>query len=223
VTKDEEREEADPATQEVEDNDLVVDAVKHEDEKEADPVMQEVDGNDFVVRADPGNTNIVIIAVSKRAEDGTDGNFRQRDMRLLRFLKMICYRESGIMNARKKIETWNAGMKDHLETLSEVTSREADFQTFLKFMEVRVAHWDALWNEYAKPRWARLRMNLFCGKQRAFANFFNELSAFKEDESQRLVVAYGAGRCAPKKVYTPAPTTRTYKESAKRFFTIPIR
>jgi hypothetical protein len=78
VTKDEEREEADPATQEVEDNDLVVDAVKHEDEKEADPVMQEVDGNDFVVRADPGNTNIVIIAVSKRAEDGTDGNFRQR-------------------------------------------------------------------------------------------------------------------------------------------------
>jgi hypothetical protein len=37
-------------------------------------------------------------------------------------------------------------------------------------------------------------MNLYCGKQRAFANFFNQLSALKEDENQRLVVAYGAGR-----------------------------
>jgi len=98
------------------------------------------------------------------------------------------------MNARKIIDTWNAGMKDHLEALSEVTSRGADFTAFRKVMEVRVAHWDALWEEYTKPRWARLRMNLYCGKQRAFASFFNELSALKEDESQSLVVAYGAGR-----------------------------
>jgi len=37
-------------------------------------------------------------------------------------------------------------------------------------------------------------MNLYGGKQCAFANFFSQLSAFKEDESQRLVGAYGAGR-----------------------------
>jgi len=41
--------------QEVEDNDLVVDAEKHEDETDADPAMQKVQGNDFVVGADPGN------------------------------------------------------------------------------------------------------------------------------------------------------------------------
>jgi len=99
-----------------------------------------------------------------------------------------------MINARKKIVTWNAGMKDHLQALSEVTSRGADFTAFRKFMEVRVAHWEALWEEYAKPRWARLRMNLYCGKQRAFANFFNQVGALKEIESQRLVVAYGATR-----------------------------
>ena len=66
-------------------------------------------------------------------------------------------------------------------------------------MEVRVAHWDALWNEYAKPWWARLRMNLYGGRQRAFANFFNQLSASKEDEIQRLGAAYGAGRWKTKK------------------------
>jgi len=87
------------------------------------------------------------------------------------------------MNTRKKIDTWNAGMKDHPEASGEVTSRGADFQAFRKFVKVRVAHWEALWEEYTKPRWARLRMNLYCGKKRAFANFFNQLSALKENES----------------------------------------
>jgi hypothetical protein len=65
-------------------------------------------------------------------------------------------------------------------------------------------------------------MNLYCGKQRAFANFFNQLSALKEDESQRLVVAYRAGCSASKKGTAPVPTARTYKECARRFFTIPV-
>ena len=73
-----------------------------------------------------------------------------------------------------------------------------------------------------QPPWGRLRMNLYGGRQRAFANFLNELSALKEEESQRLVVAYGAGRWVPKKGTTPAPTTRMYKECARRFVTIPI-
>jgi len=56
------------------------------------------------------------------------------------------------MNARKKIVTLNSGMKDHLEALSEVTSRGADFEAFRKFVEVRMAHWDALWEKYTNPR-----------------------------------------------------------------------
>ena len=184
--------------------------------------MQKVQDNDFVVGADPGNTNIVTIAVPKRAEDGTEGNLRQKHMRLLRFSRARYYRESGIMNTRKKIETWNSGMKDHLEALSDVTNRGADFEAFRKFMEVRMAHWDTLWKEYTKPRWARLRMNLYCGKPRAFANCFNELSALKKDKTQRLVLAYRAGCWKTQKGTTPAPTTRVYKECAGRSVTIPI-
>jgi len=151
VTKDEDEKEASPATQEVENNDFMVDATKHEEKKEADPATHKVQDNDFVVGADPGNTNIITIAAPKRAEDGTDGNLRQKDMRLLRFLRARYYRESGIINARKKIETWNAGVKEHLEALSEVTSRGVDFEAFRKFMKVRVADWDALGEEYTKP------------------------------------------------------------------------
>jgi hypothetical protein len=77
-------------------------------------------------------------------EESIDGNLRQKDVRLLRFSRAGFYRESGIMNARKKSETWHAGVKEHLEALSEVTSRGANFEAFLKFIQVRVAHWDVL-------------------------------------------------------------------------------
>jgi hypothetical protein len=100
VTKDEEKEEADPATQEVENNGLVVDAAKNAEKKEAGPETQKVQNNDLVVDADPGNTNIITIAVPKRAEDSTDGNLRQKDMRLLRLSRARYYRESGIMILR---------------------------------------------------------------------------------------------------------------------------
>jgi hypothetical protein len=113
-------------------------------------------------------------------------------------------------------------MKEHLGAMCEVTSRVADLEAFRKFVEVRVAHWDALWEEYTKPRCARPQMNLYGGRQLAFANFFNQLGAFKKDKSQRLVVAYGAVRWAPKKGTTPALTTRTYKECARRFVPIPV-
>jgi len=85
VTKDEDKKKADPATQEVQDNDFTVDATKHEDEKQAGLETQKAQDNDFVVGADPGNTNIIAVAAPKRAEDGADGNLRQKDMRLLRF------------------------------------------------------------------------------------------------------------------------------------------
>jgi hypothetical protein len=105
VTKDEENNEEDPAMQEVQDNDLVFDMTKDEEKKKADPAMQKTQDNDFAVGVDPANTNVISIAVPKRAENGTDGNLRQKDMRLLRFSRARFYWESGIMNARKKIDT----------------------------------------------------------------------------------------------------------------------
>jgi len=85
VTTNEDEKGAGPATQKVHKNDFVVGAAKHEDEKEAGPATQKVHKNEFVVGADPGTTNIITIAESKRAEDGIYGNLRQKDMRLLRF------------------------------------------------------------------------------------------------------------------------------------------
>jgi hypothetical protein len=86
----------------VEGNDFIVDAVKNEEKKAAGPATQKVQDNDFVVGADPGNTKIITIAAPRRAEDGTDGNLRKKDMRLLRFSRARYYRESGIMIKGRK-------------------------------------------------------------------------------------------------------------------------
>ena len=67
--KHEEKKDAEPATQEVQETDFVVDAAKHEDEKEAGHATREVHENDVVVGADPRNTNIIAIAAPKRAEE----------------------------------------------------------------------------------------------------------------------------------------------------------
>jgi hypothetical protein len=47
------------------------------------------------------------------------------------------------MNARKKTEKWNAGVKEQLKAISQVTTHGADFQAVLKFTKFRAAHWEA--------------------------------------------------------------------------------
>jgi|YelNatPaOPRAMG01_1025707.scaffolds.fasta_scaffold137416_1 hypothetical protein len=83
---------------------LISPSAKREENNHGDPVTQEVQENDFVVGADPGNTNIVTIAVPKSAEDGIDGILRQKNMHLLKFSIARYYRESRIMKARKQNE-----------------------------------------------------------------------------------------------------------------------
>jgi hypothetical protein len=143
----------------------------HEENKEAGSTTQEVQKNDFIVSVDPGNTNIVTIAAPKCQKDGVDGNLCQKDMRLLKFSRARKYGESGIMNARKKSETWDTGVKEHLEAIIQVTSRGADFEDLRGFIKFQNAHDEELWKEDTKPLWARQRLNLLRGRQRAFANF----------------------------------------------------
>jgi hypothetical protein len=130
AAKHEEKKEADPPTHEVQDNGFIVGAAMHNDEKEADPATQKVQDNDFVVmrrsmkmrrrrvlRRRMRRTSTLSSARNlgtgiskppqypKRVENGTGGNLRQKDMSLLKHSRARYYRESGTMNARKKIET----------------------------------------------------------------------------------------------------------------------
>jgi len=110
----------------------------------------------------------------------------------------------------------------HEEEFSKVTSRGADFRAFREFMEAQAAHDCEMWKWSRKPRRARQHVNLYCGKQRAFTNFFNQLSVLKVVKSQRIVISYGAGRFVPGRRSAPAPSTRANKECAYLFIPFPI-
>lgn len=125
---------------------------EHEGKKEADPATPAVQENDRVVGTDRGNTNTIIIAAPKPGEDGIDGNLCEKDTRLLEFARASYDRESGIMNARKKIETWNAGVKEELEAISQVRIRGADFRDFRELVKIRVAHYEDLCKGFPKYR-----------------------------------------------------------------------
>jgi hypothetical protein len=77
----------------------------HKETNRADPETQELQENENVSGLEPGNTNIMTIVAPKCAKDGIDGNLCQKDMCLSKFSGARYYRESGIMNARKKVRS----------------------------------------------------------------------------------------------------------------------
>ena len=58
-------------------------------------------------------------------------------------------------------------------------------------VDAYIEHFEALWTEKLRPRWARQKFRLYCGKRRALQEFVNGL---RGDEIP--LIAYGAARFA---------------------------
>ncbi|GAX84515.1 hypothetical protein CEUSTIGMA_g11935.t1 [Chlamydomonas eustigma] len=131
------------------------------------------------------------------------------------------YTESGATSARYKTERWNRGIQTHLDALSTASTKGVSWTAHEWCLIERGRHQEALWSEYLKPRWARLRLSLYGGKKRVFANFFNRLSVrLPFPAGGRLVIAYGNAKFAPGGPGEQSvPTTRAYKECASRVAT----
>ncbi|KAJ9524538.1 hypothetical protein QJQ45_024108, partial [Haematococcus lacustris] len=102
---------------------------------------------------------------------------------------------SGLSNARCRSERWLAPIKPHLQHLAAGTSLEAN----LKHITVTLATWDAVWEVYLDPKWARQRLRLYGAQDRALEQFFKELekdmaevSMERHGHAKQLVVFFGA-------------------------------
>ncbi|GFH23192.1 hypothetical protein HaLaN_20771 [Haematococcus lacustris] len=69
----------------------------------------------------------------------------------------------------------------------------------LKHITVTLATWDAVWEVYLDPKWARQRLRLYGAQKRALEQFFKkleeemaELSMRLHGRAQQLVVFFGA-------------------------------
>jgi hypothetical protein len=165
--------------------------------------------DDRVLGVDPGRRTLLYIV-----EVLPSGEKRKYELTREQY-----YKESGIIHARRHSEKWNEEVKGALTALSQVSSKGANFDTFLTFVAVHVQHLTKLWVAYLRPHWAQQRLRLYGGKKRVFALFFNKVAAGAQP-GQRTIVAFGSAKFeAGGKGEVSVPTTRAYKECCYRFIT----
>ncbi|KAJ9511938.1 hypothetical protein QJQ45_004465 [Haematococcus lacustris] len=106
---------------------------------------------------------------------------------------------SGLNNARRDTERWLAPIKPHLQHLAAASSAGTSLKANLKHITVTLATWDAVWEVYLDPKWARQRLRLYGAQDRALEQFFNkleegmaELSMKRHNRAKQLVVFFGA-------------------------------
>ncbi|KAJ9515289.1 hypothetical protein QJQ45_006542 [Haematococcus lacustris] len=106
---------------------------------------------------------------------------------------------NGLHNARRDTERWLAPIKPHLQHLAAASSAGTSLEANLKHITVTLATWDAVWEVYLDPKWARQRPRLYGAQDRALEQFFNkleeqmaELSMKRHGCAKQLVVFFGA-------------------------------
>jgi hypothetical protein len=183
------------------------------DQKQKKKVLPTVEllRNDRVIGIDPGRSNIIF-----GAEPNQDGSFKRYVLTRKQY-----YAESGIFEARKNTKSWSKCIQQNLTSMSTVSTKGINLENHEAFIAIYMKNYDALWNEYFKPRWARQRLRLYGGKQRVFANLINEIK--NHDKSRRVVIAYGSATFAPGgKNEISVPTSSTFKKFARAFPTVVV-
>ncbi|GFH09623.1 uncharacterized protein HaLaN_04801, partial [Haematococcus lacustris] len=104
---------------------------------------------------------------------------------------------SGLNNARRDTERWLAPIKPHLQHLAAAGSAGTFLEANLRHITVTLATWDAVWEVYLDPKWARQQLRLYGAQE--LEQFFNkvkeemeEVSTERHKHAKQLVVFFGA-------------------------------
>ncbi|KAJ9520460.1 hypothetical protein QJQ45_000200 [Haematococcus lacustris] len=88
-----------------------------------------------------------------------------------------------------------APIKPHLQHLAAASSAGTSLEANLKHITVTLATWDAVWEVYLDPKWARQRLRLYGAQDRALEQFFKkdmaEVSMKRHGRAKQLVVFFG--------------------------------
>ncbi|KAJ9522464.1 hypothetical protein QJQ45_008242 [Haematococcus lacustris] len=98
-----------------------------------------------------------------------------------------------------KKQRWLAPIKPHLQHLTAASSAGTSLEANLKHITVTLATWDAVWEVYLDPEWARQRLRLYEAQDLALEQFFKtleedmaEVSMERHGHAKQLVVFFGA-------------------------------
>lgn len=150
-------------------------------------------------------------------ESITDGKFRNYSLSRKQF-----YTEAGIFLATKKSNRWNYEyLGSELDELSKTNSRANRLDEFKEYVSVIRKHYDKFWLEASKKHHSRQRLALYSGKQSVYTKFFQSFKI--ENDTRKIVVAYGdAGFASTSKYEIAAPTTTLEKECSKWYTVVKI-
>ncbi|KAJ9532643.1 hypothetical protein QJQ45_010714 [Haematococcus lacustris] len=149
------------------------------------------------VGIDPGVTQAV--SAASGVWDPATGQLMADQLRRWKLTKGEVKHASGLNNARRDTERWLAPIKPHLQHLAAASSAGTSLEANQKHITVTLATWDAVWEVYLDPKWARQRLRLYGAQDRALEQFFNkleeqmaELSVKRHNHAKQLVVFFGA-------------------------------
>ncbi|KAJ9509322.1 hypothetical protein QJQ45_001763 [Haematococcus lacustris] len=149
------------------------------------------------VGIDPGVTQAV--SAASGVWDPATGQLMAEQLRRWKLTKGQVKHASGLDSARRDTERWLAPIKPHLQHLAAASSAGTSLEANLKHITVTLATWDAVWEVYLDPKWARQRLRLYGPQDRALEQFFNkleedmaEVSMKRHGHAKQLVVFFGA-------------------------------
>ncbi|KAJ9532738.1 hypothetical protein QJQ45_010826 [Haematococcus lacustris] len=128
------------------------------------------------VGIDPGVTQAV--SAASGVWDPATGQLMADQLRRWKLTKGEVKHGSGMNNARRNTERWLAPIKPHLQHLAAASSAGTSLEANLRHITVTLATWDAVWEVYLDPKWARQRLRLYGAQDRALEQFFNKLVVF---------------------------------------------
>ncbi|KAJ9510773.1 hypothetical protein QJQ45_027602, partial [Haematococcus lacustris] len=149
------------------------------------------------VGIDPGVTQAV--SAASGVWDPATGQLMADQLRRWKLTKGQVKHASGLNNARRDTERWLAPIKPHLQHLAAASSAGTSLEANLKHITVTLATWDAVWEVYLDPKWARQRLRLYGAQDRALEQFFNkleeevaEVSMKRHGHAKQLVLFFDA-------------------------------
>ncbi|KAJ9513817.1 hypothetical protein QJQ45_020893 [Haematococcus lacustris] len=149
------------------------------------------------VGIDPGVTQAV--SAASGVWDPATGQLLADQLRRWKLTKGEVKHGSGLNNARRDTERWLAPIKPHLQHLAAASSAGTSLVANLKHITVTLATWDAVWEVYLDPKWARQRLRLYGAQDRTLEQFFKkleedmaEVSMERHERAKQLVVFFGA-------------------------------
>ncbi|KAJ9506756.1 hypothetical protein QJQ45_020241 [Haematococcus lacustris] len=97
----------------------------------------------------------------------------------------------GLNNSLRDTQRWLAPVQPHLQHLAAASSAGTLLEANLNRITVTLATWDAVWEMYLDPKWARQRLRLTEAQDRALGKFFKKL---KEEVAELSMERHGRAK-----------------------------